>query len=189
MDRRVSASAAERKTIDAEILSTFERRMGVMITDMSGMTELTKKRGILDILTLVRQMQLLADPILAAHGATLVKTEADDLFVVHESAKQLYSVAQALLAAAAKRNADQPDADPLYICVGLAFGPVLFLGDEIWGDAVNVASKLGEDTAAGGEILVDEGFHAQLVAEGGAPQCSLIPPSHRKTAFAYYSCR
>lgn len=189
LDRRIAAPPAERAAIDADIRARFERPMGVMITDMSGMTELTKRRGILDILTLVRRMQRLADPILRARGGKLVKTEADDLFVVHDSAKELYAIAQDLLVAAAKHNADSPEADPIHICVGLAFGPVLFLGGEIWGDAVNVASKLGEDTAAGGEILVNEDFHAQLRAEGVTPQCALIPASHRKTSFPYYSCR
>ena len=189
LDRRIAAAPAERDAIDADIRARFERRMGVMITDMSGMTELTKKRGILDILSLIRRMQRLSEPILRAHDGQLVKTEADDLFVVHASAKELYAIARELLDAAAKHNAESPEADPLHICVGLAYGPVLFLGGEIWGDAVNVASKLGEDTATAGEILPNEDFHAQLRAEGVTPDCSLIPASHRKTSFPYYSCR
>lgn len=114
-------------------------------------------------------------------------TEADDLFVVHDSAKALFAIAHGLLAAAKKHNG-AVTGDPLYICIGLGFGPMLFLGGEIWGDAVNVASKLGEDTAASEEILISEEFHAALLAEGVKPQCSLIPASHRKAKFPYYSC-
>lgn len=188
MDRRLDAATpADLEAIDAEIRERFERRMGIMITDMSGMTELTKKSGILEILTLVRRMQRIAEPIIAEHGGHLVKTEADDLFIVHESAKSLYAIAKGLLAAAKKHNAETGE-NSLLIAVGLGFGPVLFLGGEIWGDAVNVASKLGEDTAAGGEILVSEDFHAALLAEGVTPACSLIPESHRKAKFPYYSC-
>lgn len=187
LDRRLSASPAERQKIDAEIRERFERPMGIMITDMSGMTELTKRSGILDILAVVRRMQLLAQPVLEKHGGHLVKTVADDLFVVHESAKSLYAIARGLLDACAAENAAHPDADKILVCIGLGYGPVMFLGGEIWGDAVNVASKLGEDTAAGGEILVSEDFHTQIRKEGVEPKAYLIPESHRKAKFPYYS--
>jgi adenylate cyclase len=188
MDRRLDAvSPADIAAIDAEIRTKFERRMGIMITDMSGMTELTKSRGILEILALVRRMQRIADPVIKEHGGLLVKTEADDLFVVHDSAKSLYALAFGLLEAAKKHNQAR-GTNELLIAIGLGFGPVLFLGGEIWGDAVNVASKLGEDTAAGGEILISEDFHAALLAEGVTPKASLIPESHRKAKFPYYSC-
>ena len=187
MDRRLDAgTAAEVAAIDAEIRSRFESRMGIMITDMSGMTELTKKDGIIAILAMVRRMQRLSEPIIRAEGGRLVKTEADDLFVIHQSAKGLFAIAQGILAAAKAYNVGA--ANPLLIGVGLGFGPVLFLGGDVWGDAVNTASKLGEDTATGGEILISEEFHAALVEEGVKPECTLIPPSHRKTKFPYYSC-
>lgn len=188
MDRRIDAATpGEVEKIDAEIRARFERRMGIMITDMSGMTGLTKTSGILEILTLIRRMQRLADPILRQHGGRLVKTEADDLFVTHESAKALFAIAKDLLRAADDHNASS-GGHPLKIAIGLSFGPMIFLGDEVWGDAVNVASKLGEDTAAGGEILISEEFLAALRAEGVEPACTPIPASHRKTTFPYYAC-
>lgn len=187
MDRRLDATTpAEVAAIDAEIRARFERRMGIMITDMSGMTELTKKDGIIAILAMVRRMQRLSEPVIRALGGRLVKTEADDLFVIHESAKALFDIAKGILAAAKDYNTRA--ANPLLIGIGLGFGSVLFLGGDVWGDAVNTASKLGEDTASGGEILISEEFHAALLAEGFKPECVLIPASHRKTSFPYYSC-
>ncbi len=185
MDLRIDAKTPEEVSkIDADIREKFERPMGIMITDMAGMTELTKKRGILEILGLVRRMQRLAEPVIRQHEGKLVKTLADDLFIVHPTAKGLFAIAQGLLESAKKHNATSKD--QILIGVGLAFGPIIFLGGEIWGDAVNVASKLGEDTAAGGEILMDEAFHAALLREGVTPSCSLLPESHRKAKFPYY---
>src|SRR5688500_2920393 len=63
LDQRLEAkdpAAAEK--IDSEIRTKFERTLGVMITDMSGMTELTKSRGILGILELIREMQHVTVP-------------------------------------------------------------------------------------------------------------------------------
>lgn len=188
LDRRIDAATpAEVEKIDAEIRARYERRVAVMITDMSGMTGLTRTSGILEILALIRRMQRLADPILRHHGGTLVKTEADDLFVIHESAKSIFTIAKELLEAANRHNKES-GGNSLKIAVGLSFGPVIVLDGEVWGDAVNVASKLGEDTAAGGEILISEEFLAALRAEGVEPACSLIPASHRKAPFPYYAC-
>ena len=72
MDRRLDATtAAEVAAIDAEIRARFERRMGIMITDMSGMTELTKKDGIIAILAMVRRMQRISEPVIRSLGGRL----------------------------------------------------------------------------------------------------------------------
>ena len=186
---RAPSNVAEVEKIDAAVRARFEKPMGVMITDMSGMTELTKSRGIIGILALIREMQHVTVPVLNKHGATWVKMEADDLFVTHTSAKGLYVSAREMLDAVKKHNEDAKD-ESLKMGIGLGFGKVLDLGDDIWGDAVNTASKLGEDTAEPGQILVTEEFRAALLAEGEpAPECALVDVAARKAKFAYYSCR
>jgi class 3 adenylate cyclase len=42
------------------------------------------------------------------------------------------------------------------VCAGVAWGRILQFEDDLFGDAVNVAYKLGEDTAKAGEVLLDE---------------------------------
>ena len=45
------------------------------------------------------------------------------------------------------------------LCVGIGHGRVLKIGDsDVFGHEVNLASKLGEDTAKGHEILVTRAF-------------------------------
>jgi len=195
LDRRLEAARSagagpdEIAKIDAAVRARFEKPLGVMITDMSGMTELTKTRGIIGILALIREMQHVTVPVLNEHGATWVKMEADDLFVTHTSAKSLYHAGKGMIAAVKKHNADTKD-ESLKMGLGLGYGKVLDLGDDIWGDAVNTASKLGEDTAEPGEILMTEDFHAALVAAGEkAPECVLVEGAARKAKFTYYSCQ
>jgi adenylate cyclase len=52
-------------------------------------------------------------------------------------------------------------------CIGIGFGRVLLLSNDLFGDEVNVAYKLGEDVARSGEILVSEAAHAAIVARSG----------------------
>jgi class 3 adenylate cyclase len=47
--------------------------------------------------------------------------------------------------------------DQVLLCVGIGFGKVLRVGDEdVYGQEVNAASKLGEDTAKANEILITD---------------------------------
>ena len=53
-----------------------------------------------------------------------------------------------------------PAEQKLLLCIGLGYGKILRTGDtDVWGAEVNAASKLGEDTARGGETLVTENAH------------------------------
>jgi class 3 adenylate cyclase len=41
------------------------------------------------------------------------------------------------------------------LCVGIGYGPILRIGDsDVYGNQVNAASKLGEDTAKARDILI-----------------------------------
>ena len=45
--------------------------------------------------------------------------------------------------------------EKVLLCVGIGFGRILRIGDaDVYGQEVNAASKLGEDTAKADEILV-----------------------------------
>jgi len=65
------------------------------------------------------------------------------------------------------------------LCVGMGYGDMLLVGDEdVFGAEVNAASKLGEDTAKAGEILVTENFRKHLEKVEGLEFNKLeeIPP-------------
>jgi class 3 adenylate cyclase len=51
-------------------------------------------------------------------------------------------------------NSGKKDRDQFHLCIGIESGPAFVLKDNVYGACVNVASKLGEDLAGKGEILV-----------------------------------
>ncbi|MBI3268169.1 MAG: hypothetical protein HYZ53_04045 [Planctomycetes bacterium] len=74
--------------------------------------------------------------------------------------------------------------------IGLGYGPVIDLDDDLWGNAVNTASKLGEDTSEPGEILITEEFYAALIAEhADVSGCVPVEGAARKASFPYYLCK
>lgn len=75
-----------------------------------------------------------------------------------------------MLAATRAVNTGRRAQERIAVCVGLGYGPVLRVGGDVWGAEVNAASKLGEDLAQGGEILVTAGLRAALPHEPFTPR-------------------
>ncbi len=192
LDRRVAlddaGKAAEVAALDAQIRAQLERPLAVMITDLSGFTATTKRLGILGFLSQVRRLVHLALPLITQHGARLIKVDADDLFVVHESPEALLGLARALQAAIAAHNQRAPERT-LGLAVGLGFGPTLDEGHDVWGDSVNTASRLGEDVGRADEVLATDAF-VQALPEAARASCTAVEkPAERGSKEPFFSCR
>ena len=142
----------EREQIEARIEADFGRERAVLILDMSGFTRETRVHGIVSYLALLREAWRTAKPSVEARGGSVVKTEADNLFCVFEGV-------QAAVDAALELSGDH-DAG-----IGIGYGRVLDAGDDVWGDEVNLASKLAEDLAVTGTVLLTEAAFAEIEHE------------------------
>jgi len=191
LDEKLEAKPEAQAGIDEKIKKTFEKSLAVMVTDMSGFTEPTKKRGILGFLTEIRRLQRLAEPVILKNGGHWIKADADDLFVVHPQATGMFTLAKQLLDEVATSN--KSTGGSMGLSIGLGYGPTLQIGDEdIWGDSVNTSAKLGEDTAKANEILVSEQFYEQLKLEKKnttMPTCERFETGTRDTKFPFYRCQ
>ncbi len=155
--RNASPGAEARARIDEQIRERYQRPLAVMIGDMSGFSRITQAHGILHFLGLIQRMRALAAPIVRGHGGSLVKFEADNLYATFPSPDAALDAAIDLHAAC-ESSARDPD-DTVRMSLGLGFGPVLDIdGVDFYGDQVNLASKLGEDIAEAGEVLVSQDF-------------------------------
>jgi class 3 adenylate cyclase len=91
-----------------------------------------------------------------------------------------FDCAVAMQHATFAHNATRPADEHVLLCLGLGWGDVLLIGDEdVWGREVNVASKLGEDTAKAGQILMSGAARAAL---GDRPDVTFRPVDERFSA-------
>ncbi len=158
--------AARRGAIERLLWDEFGAERAVLVADMSGFSRLTLAHGIVHYLSMVRRMQVTATPILAGWHGELVKFEADNLYAVFPDAGAAVHCAIALNLAFDAANVTTPDELDIRLSCGIASGPILLLaGDDFFGHAVNVASKLGEDVAEPGQILVHQDAWATLEAD------------------------
>ena len=152
--------------VEEAIRARYETHCAVMILDSSGFTRLTRAHGILHFLSLVVDMNRRVTPILKQHEASCYWFEADNVFGVFPSAERAIHCALEIQRETEETNAQRPPASCLDVCIGVGAGTLLKIGDEnVYGDEMNAASKLGEDTAGPGEVLVTEAAWQEVDGE------------------------
>jgi class 3 adenylate cyclase len=128
-----------------------ERHLGhraILVLDLTGFTESAVRHGALQGFLRILNAQRVCLPVLSEHHAGFVRTFADDVVALFQHAGDALDAALEIQRRAAlyKRSAPGP----------IDAGPNHAMGDEM-----NRTSKLGEDTARGGETLLTEGaYHA-----------------------------
>lgn len=165
IDELAAAPVRQRPAIEKRILKTFQRQKAVLALDMSGFTLTVRRHGILFYLCQVRQMHRLTSPIVSAHHGEVVKYEADNLMAVFDDPACAVEAAMAMIQATSVDPARGEK--PLNFSIGIDYGKVLFInGADCFGDAVNLAHKLGEDIAKKNEVLITAKVRAQLKGSG-----------------------
>ncbi len=148
-------SGADTARIDQRIWDLFGETWAVMFTDLSGFSRQVDTFGILHFLQVIHEHKIALEPVIADHDGVLVKVEADSLLVLFRRAASAVHCAVAMQHRLDALNVDRPPQTQVLLCVGIGYGPMLRINDhDVYGQQVNAASKLGEDTAKAREILL-----------------------------------
>ena len=172
--------------IDGEIWRRFGHTRAVLVLDMCGFSRLTMRYGITHFLAMIRRLQTLVRPVIAEGGGRLVKTEADNVFATFDDVPPALATARAIQRSLDAANTYLPEDWDLHAGIGIGYGPILLIGDaDLFGSEMNIASKLGEDVAARGEILLSSGARERIAAEFEATE---IPVQLSGLALKVYRC-
>lgn len=145
---------ADVESIDQRIWDLFGEDWAIMVTDLSGFSRHVAKFGVIHFLQIIFEQKKLLLPIVEAHDGILIKTEADSFVLLFKKPAQALGCAIAMQRTCASVNARRPAEEQIVLCVGLGYGRILKVGDDdVFGHEVNLASKLGEDTADAEDIL------------------------------------
>lgn len=158
----------ERRRIEASLWDEFGAEYAVFVLDMSGFSLLTRKYGIIHYLSMVRRMQMTTEPIVRSYGGFMIKYEADNCFAVFPDPLSAVNAAIAMQHAFHTENLLTPDDLDIHISCGIDYGKILIIGrEDCFGDPVNRASKIGENLAAAGEILITKEAMQRIPEEAG----------------------
>ncbi|EQA44276.1 adenylate/guanylate cyclase catalytic domain protein [Leptospira broomii serovar Hurstbridge str. 5399] len=149
---------ADKEKIDQRIWDLFGEMWCIMFTDLSGFSRGVEKFGIIHFLQTIQESERVLVPIIEENDGILLKSEGDSFLVIFRNVAKGISAAIKMQRELVEYNVNKIPEEKILLCVGLGFGRVLKIGDlDVFGSEVNTASKLGEDTAESGEILVTQG--------------------------------
>ena len=153
-------AGADTDAIDERIWDLFGEEWSIMFTDLAGFSRQVAAFGIIHFLQVIHEQKRLLLPIVERHDGVLIKIEADSFIILFKRPAVALACALEMQKATKAINARRAQEEQIVLCVGLGHGRMLKIGDDdVFGHEVNLASKLGEDTAKGGEILATPAFY------------------------------
>ena len=148
---------SDKDAIDHRIWDLFGEEWAVICTDLSGFSRNVNEFGIIHFLQTIVESQRIFVPIIEHYDGILLKVEADSLMLIFRSVIKAVESAFEMVCVAREYNVGRADEEHILPCVGIGTGTMLRIGEhDVYGQEVNSASKLGEDTAKAWEILVTD---------------------------------
>ncbi|HLN51210.1 MAG: adenylate/guanylate cyclase domain-containing protein [Thermoplasmata archaeon] len=140
-------------------MASTRRLAAIMFTDMVGSTALaqTDETG---ALRLRDEQEALVRPLFATHQGRAIKSMGDGFLAEFDSALRAVECAIDIQQRLQERNS-RAGLSPITLRIGIHLGDVEVRGADIFGDSVNVASRI-EPLAEAGGICVTEAVFAQV---------------------------
>jgi adenylate cyclase len=142
-------------------VNTEQRKLAaIMFTDMVGYAALSQRDDKLALELLEEHRRLLRE-IFPRFNGTEIKTIGDGFLVEFNSALEAAQCAIEIQRTLAKRNHDVPPDRRIEIRIGIHIGDVVHRGGDVYGDGVNIASRI-EPLAGAGGICVSMDVERQI---------------------------
>ena len=103
----------------------------------------------------------LIEPSIAEHHGRLVKTTGDGFIAIFDSPVEAVRVGIVIQQNMVGRNASLPKHHWIEFRIGINLGDIIIEADDVYGDGVNIASRL-EGIADPGEIYISSGIYEQV---------------------------
>ncbi len=135
------------------------RLAAVMFTDIAGFSEKMERdeKGTIDLLDEHNQIIL---PLIANFTGTVIDSIGDGLLVTFDSVLSAVSCGLNIQNAVAARNEKAED-NSFYLRIGIHMGDIWVEGDRIYGNGVNIASRI-QNLARPGGICISEDVYYQV---------------------------
>ncbi len=143
----------------------------IMLTDVVGYTALTQTDEALTLALLEEHARLLR-PLFAEHEGREVKGTGDGFLVEFPSALQAVRCAVEIQRALHERNGAVPLDRAIHLRIGIHLGDVVHRGGDIFGDGVNITSRI-EPLAEPGGICLSRQVYDQVWNKTDLPMASL----------------
>jgi TolB-like protein/class 3 adenylate cyclase len=132
---------------------SVERKLAaIFAADVAGYSGLMGRDEVGTLRTLTAY-RVIIDRLITSHRGRIFNTAGDSLVADFASAVDAVQCAVAVQDAIAKENVDRPAGEQMWFRIGIHVGDIMVQGDNLFGDAVNIAARL-EALAEPGGICV-----------------------------------
>ena len=157
-------------------MAASRRLAAIMFTDMVGFTQRTQTDERASLTRLVEQEDLVR-PIVSEHQGRVVKSTGDGMMAEFPSALKATECAVSIQQALRHRN-ENVGSPPIELRIGIHLGDVEQRGEDIFGDAVNLAARVQPVAEAGGIAVSQQVF--DQVGNKLALRFERLPPQSLK---------
>ncbi|MGI9103272.1 MAG: adenylate/guanylate cyclase domain-containing protein [Terriglobales bacterium] len=154
----------ERLRLDVE-LSHYQQAVTVLFVDIVGSTRFYEQHGDVAGLAMVQQFFDKLVPIVEQQEGTVVKTIGDAILARFPTAVHGTRCALAMQFGLLQHNLERPPVEQIHIRVALNSGFALIKGTDVFGDVVNVCSRI-ESAAKPDDILISPSVYDQICQHG-----------------------
>lgn len=138
-----------------------QRLAAVLAADMAGYSRLMEADEAGTLARLKTHRIELIDPAIAKNKGRIIKTTGDGMLVEFHSVTDAVKCAVEIQQRMQRRNSDVPQDRRIEFRIGINLGDIIFEDDDIFGDGVNIASRI-EQLAEVGGICVTAAVAAQI---------------------------
>ena len=140
----------------------MERRLAaILAVDIVGYSRLLEADEPGTLGRLRSRLKLVLEPLVARHGGRIFKLMGDGLLAEFRSASDAVECATGLRLAMMSSNDDAPEGMDMEARMAVTLGDVIVDGDDLHGDAINIATRL-EKLAEPGGLLVSRAVWEQV---------------------------
>ncbi len=138
----------------------YRRLAAVVFTDIVGYTALAQRDESL-ALALLQRHNLLVRSVVGAHRGKEIKTIGDAFLLEFDSTLEAVVCAVEIQRALWQQNEHSPEGEKIFLRIGVHVGDIIVQNNDIFGDAVNIASRIEHEADPGG-ICISEQVYSQV---------------------------
>jgi len=139
------------------------KKIAVLFTDIIGSTNFFKSHGNLAGRKMLQRHEDIVSRAIARFGGTVVKNLGDSVMAYFPNPQEALKVSINIQKELQKFNLSRALPGQIHIRIGIHFGEGLIEADDIFGDVVNVASKL-TNLASSDQICISREVYTQVIS-------------------------
>ena len=139
----------------------FTKPITVMFTDLKGSTSLAETQGDFAVRAMLKDHNEIVFPAVQKHGGTLVKSMGDGTMSHFPTVQDAVRAAAEIQKGMDAFNMQKKTPVPILMRIGINYGQGIVEKNDIFGDVVNVASRI-EGQAGPGEVFLSQDAYDAL---------------------------